>query len=221
MYMDFIDWIKPSKQSNINELKNLIHSTFDNALKKNNGDIHQIFNQFSNGKDVITRKVYIYFHIYCYLFVYIYIYTFIYLQQFLKMIREYFPESKELTDNDIISIMYEIDIDNNQVITYSEFIKYFFPELMDDKPNSGRTNTSNIPKIRSSNEILKQLRILVGRKAVDHDYREIFEYLDRDKSGNIEIKEFYNGLKKLGMDFTEDECRIVFEEIDRDSSGSV
>lgn len=137
------------------------------------------------------------------------------------MIREYFPESKELTDNDIISIMYEIDIDNNQVITYSEFIKYFFPELMDDKPNSGRTNTSNIPKIRSSNEILKQLRILVGRKAVDHDYREIFEYLDRDKSGNIEIKEFYNGLKKLGMDFTEDECRIVFEEIDRDSSGSV
>lgn len=80
MYMDFIDWIKPSKQSNINELKNLIHSTFDNALKKNNGDIHQIFNQFSNGKDVITRKVYIYIFIFiviC-LFIFIFIILFIY-----------------------------------------------------------------------------------------------------------------------------------------------
>lgn len=79
MYMDFIDWIKPSKQSNINELKNLIHSTFDNALKKNNGDIHQIFNQFSNGKDVITRKVYIYIFSYLLLFVCLYLYLYFYL----------------------------------------------------------------------------------------------------------------------------------------------
>lgn len=141
------------------------------------------------------------------------------------MIKSYFPESKDLSNDDIISIMYEIDIDNNQVINYSEFLKYFFPEILEgnnNKPNSNRNSTTiNMPKIRSSKELLRELRMLIGRKAIEHDYREIFEYLDRDKSGNIEIKEFYNGLKKLGMDFTEDECRIVFEEIDRDSSGSV
>lgn len=59
VYMDFINWIRPSKQSNIEELKKLIHYTFDEALKKNDGDIHQIFNQFSGGQDKITRKVYI------------------------------------------------------------------------------------------------------------------------------------------------------------------
>lgn len=178
-YIEFIQFIKPSKTSDIKRLKQIIHDTLEDSFKKNGNDAYSLFKKFSCDKDFITRKI------------------------FVNMIRSFFPEGKDLSNEDILSIMYEIDKDDNQKISYSEFVKYFFPNL--DK----------------TNEILKKMRLAISKKAIDHDYREIFEYIDKDNNGKVDVKEFYNGLKRLGVDFTQDECRIIFEEIDKDKNGYV
>ena len=52
-------------------------------------------------------------------------------------------------------------------------------------------------------------------------FREVFDLVDKDKSGAIETEEVEELTKLLGLDLTRDEVELLVREIDKDGNGEV
>ena len=52
-------------------------------------------------------------------------------------------------------------------------------------------------------------------------FREVFDLVDKDKSGAIEMEEVEELTQLLGMDLTRDEVELLVREIDKDGNGEV
>ena len=52
-------------------------------------------------------------------------------------------------------------------------------------------------------------------------FREVFDLVDKDKSGAIEMEEAEELTQLLGMDLTRDEVELLVREIDKDGNGEV
>jgi Ca2+-binding EF-hand superfamily protein len=48
-----------------------------------------------------------------------------------------------------------------------------------------------------------------------------FRYFDKDRSGNLDKKEFKKAMRHLGYPFSKGQCKQIFWMIDRDHSGFI
>eukprot|EP00824_Muranothrix_gubernata_P026570 TRINITY_DN940_c0_g1_i2.p1 TRINITY_DN940_c0_g1~~TRINITY_DN940_c0_g1_i2.p1 ORF type:complete len:689 (-),score=178.05 TRINITY_DN940_c0_g1_i2:41-2107(-) len=90
----------------------------------------------------------------------------------------------------------------------------------------------NIVKIYENLEaVLKQRlnyienEVMVGKFKVSQgqiqEWRDTFDFVDKDKSGKIDIDEFDSSLKALGTELAENELDAAFKAIDLDGSGEI
>ena len=52
-------------------------------------------------------------------------------------------------------------------------------------------------------------------------FREVFDSIDEDGGGSLDIEEFTLGFQKVNPDMTDEQCRKIFDEADVDGSGDV
>ncbi len=53
------------------------------------------------------------------------------------------------------------------------------------------------------------------------ELREIFDSLDTDKSGSINLDEIEGVMKKLGLDFNEAQVKVFMNNIDKNHNGKI
>merc|ERR1712007_393717 len=77
------------------------------------------------------------------------------------------------------------------------------------KPDTPNVSWKDIPA-----EAAKMLGV-----CSDEKLKEIFEAIDVNKNGTIEVKEFGNALKSLGMEITDDSLQALFKSADVNQDG--
>mmetsp|Transcript_2449 Transcript_2449/g.5806 ORF Transcript_2449/g.5806 Transcript_2449/m.5806 type:complete len:1868 (-) Transcript_2449:74-5677(-) len=81
-------------------------------------------------------------------------------------------------------------------------------------------DTLQASKTLLQNEILKKKGSVISEAQLQ-EFRESFEFFDREKKGSLNTLEFGGVLQSLGVDASEDEVKRIFSEVDGDSDGHV
>eukprot|EP00928_Gymnodinium_smaydae_P015617 TRINITY_DN15787_c0_g1_i1.p1 TRINITY_DN15787_c0_g1~~TRINITY_DN15787_c0_g1_i1.p1 ORF type:complete len:276 (-),score=73.43 TRINITY_DN15787_c0_g1_i1:399-1226(-) len=118
----------------------------------------------------------------------------------------------------------EIDTDGSGNISYDEFVDWLFPAEEDSSPSQRQRSKlkENIIASRGSG-----VGVLSGLKGLTEDdiadFRQQFQFFDRDGDGRITREEMKDALESLegGYALDEEAMDAWFDEVDADGNGSI